>query len=88
MKKIFMLMVIIGTFMLFGTAGASDVGYIAVPEALNHGLAAIAFLFTGFCGMLMCHMDEVHARRQRKLKEMKRRRMQQRTYVYTAGKAA
>ena len=88
MKKFFMLMIAIGTFILFGTAGASNIGYLAGAEALTRGLGAIFFLMTGFGGMLMCRMDEIQARRQRKIRAMKHRQMAQRTYVYSAGRAA
>ena len=59
MKKIFMILVMIGTVMLFGTAGASDVGNITVGRACMQGIASVGFLFSGMFGMLLCRMDEI-----------------------------
>ena len=53
MKKIFMILVMIGTVMLFGTAGASDVGNITVGRACMQGIASVGFLFSGMLGMLL-----------------------------------
>ena len=45
MKKVFMILITIGVVMLFGTAGASDVGNITVGRACMQGLASIVFCF-------------------------------------------
>ena len=82
MKKIFMILVMIGTVMLFGTAGASDVGNITVGRACMQGIASVGFLFSGMLGMLLCRMDEIRMRRNRRYREAKRRVSTKETYVY------
>ena len=81
MKKIFMIWVMIGTVMLFGTAGASDVGNITVGRACMQGIASVGFLFSGMFGMLLCRMDEIRMRRNRRYREAKRRVSTKETYV-------
>lgn len=63
MKKVFMILITIGVVMLFGTAGASDVGNITVGRACMQGLASIGFLFSGMLGMLLCRLEEIRLRR-------------------------
>ncbi len=43
MKKVFMILITIGVVMLFGTAGASDVGNIIVGRALHAGIGIYWF---------------------------------------------
>ena len=73
-----MILIMIGTVMLFGTAGASDVGNITVGRACMQGIASVGFLF----GMLLCRMDEIRMRRNRRYREAKRRVSTKETYVY------
>ena len=72
MKKVFMILITIGVVMLFGTAGASDVGNITVGRACMQGLASIGFLFSGMLGVLLCRLEEIRLRRTRRSQELRR----------------
>ena len=84
MKKVFMILITIGVVMLFGTAGASNVGNITVGRACMQGLASIGFLFSGMLGVLLCRLEEIRLRRTRRSQELRRCTSMQRTNVYTA----
>lgn len=73
MKKIFAFLVLLGTALLFGTAGASDVGKIEIGQACMQGIASVGFLFAGIFGLLLCRMDEIRLRRIRHAKQMRQR---------------
>ena len=60
----------------------SDVGNITVGRACMQGLASVGFLFSGMFGMLLCRMDEIRMRRNRRYRESKRRVSTKETYVY------
>lgn len=81
MKRFFAGLIILGMVILFGTAGASDIGSIGVGQACVQGIASVGFLFAGMLGMKVCHIEEVRKRRAHRAQEMHRYSSGEGTYV-------
>ena len=56
MKRFFVGLMILGMVILFGTAGASDIGSIGIEQACVQGIASVGFLFAGILGLKVRHM--------------------------------
>lgn len=86
MKRFFIGMIFFSVVILFGTAGASDIGKIGLGQACAQGIASVLFLFTGMLGLKVCRMDEVRARRVRRFRKISSRPSVGRTNVFNEGR--
>lgn len=86
MKRFFIGLMILGFVILFGTAGASDVGNITLYQVCMQAIASVIFLFTGMLGLKVCHMQKMRARHTHRVQKTPTHSAGLRTYVFNGGR--
>ena len=81
MIRFFVGLMILGMVILFGTAGASDIGSIGIEQACVQGIASVGFLFAGILGLKVCHIEEVRERHMRRMQKTYQCLTEKGTYV-------